>query len=82
MTDSTAVNIDSDFILKKNKLILQRFSESMIKTKLLSWQIYVQKYPEEVEKNYLYKVWKKYADRIYAEIVFICIYPSDITSQP
>ena len=58
---------------KNHKLILQRFSESMIKTTFLSWQIYVQKYPEEVDKNCLYKVWDKNADRIYAEIVLICM---------
>ena len=38
----TEVNI----YLKKSKLILQMFL-------LLSWQIYVQSYPEEVEKNCL-----------------------------
>ena len=47
--------------------------ESMIQITLLSWQIYVQKYPEEVEKNCWYKVWEKKADRIYAEIVLICV---------
>ena len=45
---------DSGSILKKTKLFFQRFSESMIKTTLLSWQIYIQKYPQQVEKNCLY----------------------------
>ena len=33
------------------------------------------KYPEEVGKNCLYKVWEKNAHRIYAEIVFACFKP-------
>ena len=46
------------------------FSEIIIKATLLSWQIYVQKYPKDVEKNCL-KVCEKNADRIYAESVLI-----------
>ena len=46
----------------------------MKKTTLLSWQIYVQKCPEEVEKNNMYEMWEKNADRVlYAEIVLICM---------
>ena len=41
----------------------------MIKTTLLFLQMYVQKYPKEVEKNCLLNVGEKNADRIYAEIV-------------
>ena len=41
----TAVNIDSCSIRKQTNLVLQKifFPESMIKTRLLFWQIYVQK---------------------------------------
>ena len=51
----------------------------MIKITPVYWQIYVQINPEEVEKNYLYRVWEKKADIIYAEIVLICMYPRGIT---
>ena len=45
----TAVNIDFCLILKKPQAYpLKVFSESMIKTTLLSLQIYVQKYPKAV----------------------------------
>ena len=51
----------------------------MIKTTLLSLQIYVQKYPKAVGGE-------KYADKIYAEIVLICmiqtLYPTNIASKP
>ena len=54
----------------------------MIKTTLKSWQIYVQKYPVEVEKNRLYKMWEKNADRIYAEVVLICLIHVQTTFIP
>ena len=69
MTDSCEYR--SLFDTKKTSLSSKRFYESMIKTTLLFLQIYVQKYPKEVEKNCLKNVGEKNADRIYAEIVSI-----------
>ena len=47
----TAVNIDSSSILKKTSSFSPKsFSESMIIRTLLSWQIYIQKYPKAVSK--------------------------------
>ena len=75
----TAVNIDSCSILKKIKLILQgRFFRKYNKNNTFMSK----KYPEEVEQNCLYKVCEKNADIIYADIVLICMYFSDITSKP
>ena len=52
------------------------------KTTLKSWQINVQKYPVELEKNRLYKVWEKNVDRIYAEVVLICVIHVQTTFIP
>mgnify|MGYP003686813421 CR=1 FL=1 len=63
--------------------------ESMIEKRIFFLQNYVKNYvknhPQEVEKNCQSNVWKKNADKSYAEIVLICMnqnhfYPSNVTS--